>query len=111
MKYYSEKLKKFYDTPEACEDAEFKAKEQENRDKILAERKAAEEKEKKEKAAAERKQMAGEIEEARQTMIAAQKAYQEKIKAFVDKYHSYHFSTTNVDEIPTLFDLFDKFWF
>ena len=111
MKFYGEKTKKLYDTAEACEKAEFEAKEQENRDKILAEHKAAEEKEKKEKAAAERKQMAGEIEEARQAMIAAQKTYQEKIKAFVDKYHSYHFSTNKVDEIPTLFDLFDRFWF
>lgn len=111
IKIYSDKTKKYYDSIEDAEQAEFEAKEQENRDKILAERKAAELKEKKEKEAAERKQMAGEIEEARQAMITAQKAYQEKIKAFVDKYHSYHFSTNKVDEIPTLFDLFDKFWF
>ena len=110
MKYYSEKLKRFYDTADACQKAEFEAKEQENRDKILAERKAAELKEKKEKEAAERKQMAGEVELARQEMVKAQKAYKEKVDAFVKKYHTYHFSTTKVDDIPTLFDLFDRFW-
>lgn len=112
MKYYSEKLEKVFDTPEALEDAEFKAKEEENLAKIKAERAAAQAKEEKEKKAAERKQMAGEIEEARQAMVKAQKEYREKIDAFVKKYHTYHYSTSDVNEIPTLFSsLFDKFWF
>ena len=34
MKYYSEKLNKFYDTADACEKAEFEAKEKENLEKI-----------------------------------------------------------------------------
>lgn len=110
MKYYGEKTNKLYDTADECQKAEFEAKEEENRQKILAERKAAELKEKKEKAAAERKALAAEVEEARKTMVAAQKAYKEKLSAFVDKYHTYHYSTTNVNEIPSLFDLFDKFF-
>ena len=110
MKYYGEKTNKLYDTADECQKAEFEAKEEENRQKILAERKAAELKEKKEKAAAERKALAAEVEEARKTMVAAQKAYKEKLSAFVDKYHTYHYSTTDVNEIPSLFDLFDKFF-
>ena len=111
IKIYSDKTNKYYDTVQAAEEAEFKAKEQENRDKILAERKAAELKEKKEKEAAERKAMAGEVELARQEMVKAQKAYREKIEGFVKKYGSYHYTSKNFDDIPTLFDLFDKFWF
>jgi hypothetical protein len=110
IKIYSDKTKKYYDSIEDAEQAEFEVKEQENRDKILAERKAAELKEKKEKEAAERKQMAGEIEEARQAMREAQKNYADKIDAFVKKYGSYHYSSKNVDDIPVLFDSFFN-WF
>lgn len=110
IKIYSDKTQKFYNSIDEANQAEFEAKEEENRQKILAERKAAELKEKKEKATAERKAMAAEVEEARKTMVAAQKAYKEKLSAFVDKYHTYHYSTTDVNEIPSLFDLFDKFF-
>lgn len=108
MKYYSEKLNKVFDTEQACLDAEFKAKEKENLEKIRKERETALAKEKKEKDLAERKALAAEVEDARKSMVAAQKAYQAKIKEFVDKYHSYHFTTTNTEEIPTLFDVFDR---
>ena len=111
IKIYSDKTKKYYDTVEAAEDAEFKAKEQENRDKILAERKAAELEEQKKQAAAERKEMAGKVEDARKAMIEAQKKYKEAIDAFVEKYGSYHWSSTKFDDVPVLFDLIDKFWF
>lgn len=111
IKIYSDKTKKYYNSVDEAEKAEFEAKEQENREKILAERKAAELKEKKEKEVAERKAMASEIENARQEMIKAQKAYKEKIEAFVNRYGSYHYTSKNFDDIPTLFDLFDKFWF
>ena len=86
-------------------------KEEENRAKILADRKAEQEKAQKEKALALRKAMAGEIEEARQAMLKAQKEYREKIEAFVKKYGSYHYSSKNFDDIPYLFtDFFDKFF-
>ena len=49
MKYYSEKLNKFYDSADACQRAEFEAKEKENLAKIENERKERELKEKKDK--------------------------------------------------------------
>lgn len=104
MKYYSEKLNRVYDTPEACQKAEFEAKEQENRDKILAERKAAELKEKKEKEAAERKEAAAAVEAARTEMIKAQKNYSKVLGDFIAKYKTYHYTTTSLDEVPTLFN-------
>ena len=121
MKFYSEKLNKLFDSAEACQQAEFRAKEEENRQRILAERKAAEEKEKKEKEAADRKAMAAEIEKARITMLevqknckeqidAAQKDYRNKIDAFVKQYGSYHWSSNSADDIPTLFDIIDPFF-
>ena len=85
-------------------------KEAENRQKILAERKAAEEKERKEKAAAERKAMAADVETARKNMVAAQKAYAEKLEAFCKVYGSYHY-TTDGKEVPSLFDIFNPFLF
>lgn len=110
IKIYSDKTNKYYDTVQAAEDAEFKLKEQENRDKILAERKAAELKEKKEQEAAERKAAADKVEAARKAMTEAQKKYREELEAFIKKYKTYHYSSNNVEDIPTLFDLFDKFW-
>ena len=107
MKYYSEKLGRVYDTPEACQKAEFEAKEKENLDKIRKEREAVAEKEKKEKEAAERKAMAVEVDEARKAMVAAQKAYREAIEKFVKKYGTYHYSTNNFEDVPTLFEVFD----
>ena len=111
VKYFSERTKKFFDTAEACEKAEFEAKEAENREKILKEREMALAKENKEKEAAERKACAAEVEAARKAMIEAQKVYRDKLDAFVKRYHSYHYTTTNVDDIPTLFNFFDRLFF
>ena len=111
MKYFSEKLNKVFDTPEACQCAEFEAKEAENRQKILAERKAAEEKERKEKEAEERKTMAADIEEKRKAMVAAQKAYSNAIDQFTKRWGSYHYSSNSADDIPMLFKLFNPFFF
>lgn len=109
MKYYSDRTKKFYDTAAECEQAEFKAKEEENRQKILAERKAAEDKARKEKEAADRKAMAAEVENARQNLRDAQVTYRKALEAFCSKYGAYHQSVRDSD-IPSLFDsLFDLF--
>ena len=108
IKVYSDKTGKFYNTVEEANRAEFEVKEKENLAKIQKEREAAVLKEKKEKEAAERKAMAEQVEIARKAMIEAQKAYKEKLSAFVDKYHTYHFSTSNPDEVPTLFDIFEN---
>lgn len=110
IKVYSDRTNKYYDSVDAAERAERELKEQENRDKILAERRAAELKEKREKEAAERKEMANTVEDARKAMVAAQKVYKEKLEAFCKKYGSYHYSSSSIDDIPTLFDSFFS-WF
>lgn len=105
MKYYSEKLNKFYDTVDACQRAEFEAKEKENLAKIENERKERELKEKKDKEAAERKAAAEKVEAARKAMVDAQIAYKKEVEAFCAKYGTYHLSLSNLDEIPHLFDV------
>ena len=98
MKYLSEELNRTFDTEEACLAAEAdarsaRAKEEEKRKAVQEERKA----------------MAAEVEEARKVMTAAQHTYYEKLDAFIKKYKSYHYTSTDVNDIPTLFDFFDKF--
>lgn len=110
VKIYSDKTNKFYNSVEEANRAEFELKEAENRQKILAERKAAEEKERKEKAAAERKAMAADVETARKNMVTAQKVYAEKLETFCKAYGSYHY-TTDGKEVPNLFDIFNPFFF
>lgn len=106
MKYYSERLNKFYNTADECERAEFEAKEKENLEKIKKEREAALAKEKKEKALAERKTAAEKVDTARKAYLEAQKAYRSELEDFCKKYGTYHYSTTGADEVPSLFDFF-----
>jgi len=108
IKVYSDKTQKFYNTVEEANRAEFELKEKENREKIQKEREMALAKEKKEKEMAERKAAAEKVDVARKAMVAAQKAYKEELSAFVDKYHTYHFSTSDPNDIPTLFDIFEN---
>lgn len=96
MRYYSDVTKKFYDTAKECTKAEEEV--------IMMQ---AKEKEEKEKLAAERKNRAAEVEEARKKMVAAQNEYKEKLEAFIRDYKSYHYSSTNANEIPTLFNFFN----
>lgn len=110
MKYFSEVTRDYYDTEKACLEAEFKVKEEQNKEKIRRERAEREAKEKQEKLAAERKARAAEVEEARKAMVAAQKKYQEVLSAFVRDYKTYHYSSTSVDDIPVLFSTFFD-WF
>ena len=118
MKYYGERTNKLYDTAEACQKAEFEAKEKENREKIQKERELALAKERKEKElaeqkakTAERKADADKVEAARKAMVEAQNAYRKEIENFCNKWKSYHFSTSDVKEIPTLFNsVFSDFW-
>lgn len=111
IKYYSDKTHQYYNSVDEANRAEFEAKEEENRQKILAERKAAKEKEEKEKAAAERKAMAEKVEAARKEMVAAQKNYRDAVDAFVKAYGTYHFSSSKIEDIPTLFSTFNPFRF
>jgi len=106
MKYYSEKLNKVFNTERECMDAEFKAKEQENLEKIKKERELALAKEKKEKEVAERKACAEKVEAARAAYLDAQKAYRTELEAFCKKYGTYHYTVKDADEIPSLFDIF-----
>lgn len=109
MKYFSEVTRQYYDTEKACLEAEFKVKEEQNRQKILKEKAAREAKEKQEKLAAARKIRANEVEEARKAMVAAQSKYREVLEAFVRDYGTYHLSLNGEDAkglIPTLFDNF-----
>ena len=109
VKFYSDVTKNFYETEKECLAAEFKVKEEQNREKIRKEREAAIENEKREKANAERKEAAARVEEARKAMTQAQTAYKNELDKFITKYGTYHYSTTNANEIPILFDLFDSF--
>ena len=111
IKYYSERTKQFFDTVEACEDAELKAKEQENRERILKERKEREEKELQEKKTAARKADALKVEAARKEMVTAQKKYRDELADFCKTYGSYHYTSSSVDDIPTLFSDFWKIFF
>lgn len=106
MKYYGEKTKRLYDTERECMDAEFKAKEQENLEKIQKEKALREEKEKKEALAAERKAMAEKVETARKAYLEAQKAYRTELEEFCKRWGTYHYTVKDTDEVPSLFDIF-----
>lgn len=108
IKIYSDKTNKFYPSLEEANKAEFELKEKENLEKIKKERELAEAKERKEKLAAERKARAAEIEDARKEMVEAQHKYKELVTKFTKDYGTYHFTSTSVEDIPTLFNsLFD----
>ena len=80
MKYYGERTNKLYNTEKECMEAEFKAKEKENLEKIEKERALAVAKEKKEKEVAERKALAAEVDAARKAFTEAQKNYHDKLQ-------------------------------
>ena len=112
MKILSEKTNKYYSTVDECIAAEKEYDEKIAREKA---QKEAEEKAlvvKKEAAIAERKEAASKVEEKRQALITAQKAYREELSKFCDKYGAYHFTVkTDGDSMFNLFDnLFDHFW-
>lgn len=101
MKYYSEKLNKFYETEKDCSIAEAKADAEKERAKI--------ESAKKDK---ERKADAKVVEEAYNTLVKDAKQYQKVLSDFIEKHGSYHMSiSTNNYPFDTLFsNLFDIFF-
>lgn len=107
LKVYSDRTKKFYDSTAEAAKAEADFIAQERAAKLEVERKAAEEKEKKEKEAAERKAMAAEVTEALKAMNEAQKVYREKLQKFIKTYGTYHFSSSDVNDFPSLFNFFN----
>ena len=112
MKYFSEELNRLFDNEKECQEAEFKAREEKNRERMRIEHEERLKKERQDKLAAERKAKAAEVEEARKTMVAAQHKYKELLEAFCKTYGSFHLSLTDEDAkraIPTLFDFFNLF--
>lgn len=108
MKYYGERTKQLYDSEKACMEAEFKAKEQENLERIAKEKALREEREKKEKATAERKAMAEKVESARKAYLEAQKAYRTELDRFIKTYGSFHMSWS-ANDMKSIEDLLDTF--
>lgn len=84
MKYYSETLKKIFDTPE-----DLKKAEKAHKEKLAVE----------EKKRAERSARAKEVEE-------AYKAYKKLLDDFVKDYGSFHMT---INDSRSLFDMFDPF--
>lgn len=94
MKYYSDLTKKIYDDEKSLKRDEKEVEEKQ----ALAEKEKAE-------AVLARKVAANEIQEATNKVNEAYKALQEaqtdlynKKKAFLDKYGSYHYTTTNPED-------------
>lgn len=93
MKYYSEQLKKLFDTPEELLAAE---------EKVNAAKRAEEEK--KAQLKAQREKRAKEVEDAFKFAAEAQKKANELLNAFVKDYGSYH--TTLKDAPVSIWDAF-----
>lgn len=101
MKYYSEKLKKFYESEDECKHDE----------EIAAEKERAEEKRKTE-LAENRKSRAKEIEKAYRAIMDAQEKYDNLLSEFVKDYGSFHMTISEPskhnDPWKDLFNLFFK---
>lgn len=95
MKYYSEKLKKVYDTVEQLQTAETEY------DKAHAAEIAKQK---------ERKARAEEIAAARKDLQNRQKKYNELVNQFIKDYGSYHATYTDEDsgEVANVMDVFYK---
>lgn len=93
MKYYSEKLKKVYDTVEQLQAAEKEF------DKAHAAEIAKQK---------ERKARANEIDAARKEFIKAQEHYNDLVAKFVKDYGSYHATYNDSDKITSTADLLFK---
>ena len=91
MKYYSEELKKVFDSVEDLENAEKEQEEKKAHELALRE---------------EKKERAHEVED-------AYKKYLELRSKFINDYGSYHMSLTEKDlpKVNSIFDLLEPFWF
>lgn len=95
MKYFSEKLKKLFDSEQACAEAE------EAQEKALADAEA-----KRKALAEERANRAKEVEEKYKAAIDAKKEYDKALRAFLKDYGSFHATFTSTDPFFSLFDWF-----
>ena len=100
MKYYSESLKKLFDSEKELQESE------------LAAQKKAEEKEKKAKElAANRKARANEIEDMLKERAALEKKIREKLADFTKDYGAFHLSYREPEDLfDFFFDHFRKFF-
>lgn len=99
MKYYSEDLKKMFDSAEACEAAE-----KEHAEKLKVRE------EEKNKLAIARKADSDKVIEKLKAIQTARKAYEEELNEFCKKYGTFHATFRNSKELPSVFDLFDDFF-
>lgn len=95
MKYYSEILRKNFDSEKDC-----LAAEKDHSDKVAAE------KAKQTELANARKERAKEVETAYQAVLDAQKHYTELRNQFVKDYGSWHMTISSHDDFDDLFDMF-----
>ena len=103
MKYYSETLKKLFDTEEEVKKAETLAIQEETKKKELAETKRK-----------ERAEDAKAVEEALKAVKVAEDEYYKKLNEFIKKYGYFHYTSKDVNDIPSVFSLFKPFfnnWF
>lgn len=98
MKYYSEVLKKLYDSKEECAKAE---------DDYI--KKVSKEAEEKKKLAEERKRRAKEVEDAYRAVIEAEKNYSKLKNAFIKDYNSFHMTFSNISTSNLLEDFLKVF--
>ena len=100
MRYYSDELKKVFDTVEELNKAENAERARVYKEKM-----------EKEKKANERKEQADKVKAAREVYLEARSKYAEALEDFTRKFGSYHQTYTGEDAkrmAPTLFDsIFD----
>lgn len=106
VKIYSDVTNAFYNTAEEAQKAEEEHAAKLAAEKAKKEQEIALAKQKKEQALAERKAAAEKVDTARKAYLETQKAYRAELEDFCKKYGTYHYSTNNADEIPSLFDWF-----
>lgn len=98
MKYYSEILKKAFDSEKECLAAE---EEYEHSIEVA--------KRKKEELAKERKARAQEVEAALKEVQAAREKYDKLLTAFCKDYGAFHYSWTSENVSPSIFDFLNCF--
>ena len=109
MFVYSEILNKKFATVKECEKAEADYAAAQAKAKAEAEKKAAEAKAKQDALKAEKSARAKEIDAAYAEVIAAQKKYNDLVKAFIDSYGYYH-ASYKADNVPVFSSLLDFFF-
>lgn len=109
MKYYSEILKKTFDTEDECVKAEKLHEEEQTAKKVAEELKANERKTRAEEVEAARKAMEEVQKDCAAKIDEAQKKYLDLRNAFVKDYGYYHYSTSNEADLHSILDALINF--